>query len=139
MPKGYFISPRDLKVSASKFSSKVFKNVHRDQISSWQLLGPKWYYDKWGLGNLESDKLSVSVDTYKPGGGSEPHAHPDWEQSLYIVTGRASVTVEGQTHELDQGNMALFPAGVEHHFTNLSEENLTVLVITVFPNNGELS
>jgi len=139
MPDTRFISPKDLTIPASVFSSQVFENVHQNQTSTWQLMGPKWYYEKWNLECMDTEELGISVDTYEPGGGSVPHNHPEWEQSFYIVSGQALVTVGDEQKQLHAGDAAWTPPGVEHTFVNNGEDELKILIISVMPKPQDAS
>jgi quercetin dioxygenase-like cupin family protein len=65
-----------------------------------------------------------------PGEAKQPSAR-DYETVGYVISGRAELTVEGQTVRLEPGDSWLVPAGAEHSYRVL--ENLTVVEATAPP------
>jgi quercetin dioxygenase-like cupin family protein len=65
----------------------------------------------------------------------EPHekaaARRDYETVGYVVSGRAELTVEGQTLRLEPGDSWLVPAGAEHTYRIL--ETFTAVEATAPP------
>lgn len=68
-----------------------------------------------------------------PGGGPGPHAHPDFEESFYVVEGEVEVKSESGTYTASKGSFINIPkGGVVHGFKNKSGENAHLLC-TVIP------
>lgn len=57
-----------------------------------------------------------------------PHVHDDFDQLVYISSGRARYHVSGTSYELGPGSMLVVPAGAEHYIEPLggAVENLDV-------------
>lgn len=119
--------------SGALMSDETMPGIHHGQLSSWILMGPPKYFEQYSLGNLETGRLSCSIDTYEPNGGSRTHTHDDLEQGYYVVSGQVSMEIGGEKATVGPGGGAYIPAGVEHGFENAGEENLTVVVMNVFP------
>jgi mannose-6-phosphate isomerase-like protein (cupin superfamily) len=70
----------------------------------------------------------LSVGTYCiPAGGKDTQA-PHTEDEVYVVvSGRARLTAESGTVDVEPGSVLWVPAGEEHRFTDIAED-LTVLV-----------
>jgi quercetin dioxygenase-like cupin family protein len=69
-------------------------------------------------------RLMVVQVTLEEGTVVPVHSHPH-EQITYIVEGRLSMEVEGQTHVLGPGDSLLFPGDVKHGAT-ATERTLVV-------------
>jgi len=62
------------------------------------------------------ERLMVVQATLEEGTVVPVHSHPH-EQITYIIEGRLSMEVRGQTHVLGPGDSLLFPGDVEHGAT----------------------
>lgn len=69
-------------------------------------------------------RLMVVQATLEEGAVVPVHSHPH-EQITYIVEGRLSMEVGGQTHVLGPGDSLLLPSGVEHAAT-VTERTLVI-------------
>ncbi len=76
--------------------------------------------------------------TISPGGSLPREVHPEEDETIYIVRGRALLKTrrqwvgEGTAHDalsLEEGEAARVPASVEHHVCNPGTEALRVLVM----------
>ncbi len=54
----------------------------------------------------------------------KPHAHPDFEEVIYVISGRGKFWVEGEWHNIKEGDALLVPAGVMHATFNTTDEPL---------------
>jgi len=67
-----------------------------------------------------------------PGGGPGPHAHPDFEESFYVVEGEVEVNSESGRYIATKGSFISIPkGGVVHGFKNKSETNAHLLCTVV--------
>ena len=73
-----------------------------------------------------------------PGGRhvAELHIHPDAEELVVVTQGRGKAVIDGETHEVAQGDVLYIPPGVEHEVSNGGEELLGVLFINVPTGEG---
>jgi mannose-6-phosphate isomerase-like protein (cupin superfamily) len=72
---------------------------------------------------------SLLLNTMRAGVEGDPHAHPDAEQSWYILSGRGTFHVDGRSHRIGP-NMALYaPAGSTHSIDVDPGEDLTYLAV----------
>ena len=104
------------------------------------------------LGPEEGVTISVVGDTYRilisgqqtagafacidmvvpPGGGPGPHAHPDFEESFYVVEGEVEVKSESGVYLASKGSFISIPkGGVVHGFKNKSGQNAHLLCTVV--------
>lgn len=85
-----------------------------------RLIGP----DTVGARHLE-----VLLGTIEKNQGALPHAHPGIEQVCYLLSGSATVEVEGERGDMLPGDCCFFPADRKHVFTVTSDEPARLLVI----------
>lgn len=65
-------------------------------------------------------------------GHAEPHYHAEFEQCMYLLTGKLSVTGDGEPVELVPGDAILFPKNSTHKVT-CETDKATFLVIYTPP------
>ncbi len=66
------------------------------------------------------DGATLAWTTLEPGHTPRPHAH-EYEQIVYIVSGRARFTVGDDVAELGPGDVLLVPPNVEHFAETLGD------------------
>ncbi|PKB15013.1 cupin domain-containing protein [Flavobacterium sp. 5] len=67
-----------------------------------------------------------------PGAGPVPHAHPDFEETFYVLEGEVQFTSEVSHYLAKKDDLVLIPkGGVIHHFKNLSKEPAKLLCTVV--------
>lgn len=105
----------------------------------------------------DGQSLSVVGDTYRilvtgketggafatidmlvpPGGGPGPHAHPDFEETFYVVDGEVEVKSEAGIYIAKKGAYVVIPkGGIVHCFKNKSDK-MAHLLCTVIPSGLE--
>jgi len=75
-------------------------------------------------------RTGVSIATIPPGKDSFIyHSHQFEEEWIYVLSGRASVRLDGGVHELGPGDFAAFPTpGIAHLVSNPYAEPLVMLM-----------
>jgi quercetin dioxygenase-like cupin family protein len=73
--------------------------------------------------------LSFGEASFPVGGGHGPHRHPNAEEILYVLRGRASQGVSDQERELGPGDVALVRRDEVHWTRSIGEEPLVLLVV----------
>lgn len=69
--------------------------------------------------------------------GGEDHQHPHGADEVYIVqSGRATLRVEGEDHQVVPGSVVSVDRGAEHNFSDIRED-LTLLVLFAPPETPE--
>ncbi|ASU33496.1 cupin domain-containing protein [Mucilaginibacter xinganensis] len=72
-----------------------------------------------------------------PGGGPGPHAHPDFQESFYVVDGEVEVKSEAGTYIAQKGAFISIPkGGIVHCFKNKTD-SLAHLLCMVVPSGLE--
>ena len=65
--------------------------------------------------------------------GPVPHAHDEFDESIYVLSGRLLVAGDGAPEEATPGSMFVAPRGHRHGFSNPSAESALVLGIWAPP------
>jgi mannose-6-phosphate isomerase-like protein (cupin superfamily) len=83
-----------------------------------------------------SDITSCCVNYVRtpPRGGTPggEHVH-DYDQFMFLISGRMMVKIAGETHAVGPGTLMIFPAQVPHHFWNLDEETIHLTIMAPAP------
>ncbi|MGP8000727.1 MAG: cupin domain-containing protein [Streptosporangiaceae bacterium] len=66
-------------------------------------------------------------------GGPIPHVHDDFDEAIYVITGRLLVSGDGDPEEAAEGSMFVAPRGERHSFSNPHPEDARVLGIRAPP------
>jgi quercetin dioxygenase-like cupin family protein len=59
-----------------------------------------------------------------------PHHHADWDETVYCTDGTMTYTVDGEKHELAQGQALCVRRGQTHKFENLTDADAWMLVVS---------
>jgi (S)-ureidoglycine aminohydrolase len=66
-----------------------------------------------------AETFSQYIAEVKPGGGSDrPETEAGVEAVLFVVEGGVSLTIDGATHEMDEGGFAYIPPGADWRLRN---------------------
>ena len=86
------------------------------------------------ISGAETNGAFASIEMLiPPGGGPGPHAHPDFQESFYVIEGEILVKSEFGNYTAAQGSFVSIPkGGVVHGFKNNSK-NIARLLCTVVP------
>ncbi len=72
---------------------------------------------------------SMSLGVYRLPAGGTDHQHPHSSDEVYtVVSGRATLRVDGRDHPVGPGSIVSVDRGIEHGFIDIVED-LTVLVV----------
>jgi len=73
---------------------------------------------------VEGERIQVGLIAMKRGTGAREHSHPN-EQWIYLIKGRARVSVGGQPERISgPGTLVYLPAGIPHYMQALPEEDV---------------
>ena len=73
-----------------------------------------------------SGSLSITVVRWPTGAVDDQQPHTE-DEVYYLAAGRAVLLIAGEPHPVEPGSVAFVAAGIEHRFTEISED-LEVLV-----------
>ena len=91
--------------------------------------------DGWHL--LQNSNLSVIEERMPPGAFEVRHFHKNAQQFFLILSGQATVEIDGGQTVLLAGQGVAIPPGTRHQFRNHSEEPVRFLVISQPPSHGD--
>ena len=91
--------------------------------------------DGWHL--LEGDDLSVIEERVPPGASETPHRHLRARQFFYVLSGTATLELDGIAHRLDAGHGLHVPPGAAHRLRNDDVVDLRFLVISAPRSHGD--
>ena len=90
----------------------------------------KWGQICEGWKLADSDGLSVAEERVPPGGSEVRHYHEKARQFFYVLSGEASLEVEGHENSIVAGWGIEVEPGSRHRFINKSDREVVFLVIT---------
>lgn len=87
--------------------------------------------------NSDSQQLQVNHGVVKAGQSLPGAAHPaPYDEIYYVLSGEASLDMDGVDYDLEPGSVVFIPAGTFHALTNKSQtEDFTIL--TIWPGTPE--
>jgi mannose-6-phosphate isomerase-like protein (cupin superfamily) len=91
--------------------------------------------DGWHL--TSSVQLSVIQERVPHGSGEIRHIHKNAEQFFYVLSGIATLEVNGSIHEVASNEGFYVPAGVAHTLSNNHIDVLEFLVVSTPPSHGD--
>ncbi len=91
--------------------------------------------DGWHL--VRTPTLSVIQERVPPGCGETRHRHLKAEQFFFVLSGVATLDVNGQVHNLQPGQGLHVPAGTAHQLTNNGQQDLVFTVTSTPPSHGD--
>jgi quercetin dioxygenase-like cupin family protein len=78
---------------------------------------------------FETENLFCDVYCLQPGQAQPPHRHSGADKIYYVLEGTATIQVGEEEKSLGPGKIVLAPSGSIHGVRNVSQENLTLLVM----------
>jgi quercetin dioxygenase-like cupin family protein len=70
--------------------------------------------------------MTMGVVRLRQGESLEPHRHAQPE-TYFTLSGRGTVTIEDEVHNVDPGRMLFIPANARHQINNVEAEDLMIL------------
>lgn len=77
----------------------------------------------------QSPGLLLGVDGFEPGQVHAAHVHSQQEKVWWILAGRGTVEVAGESRIVAAGELVVIPAGVDHAIAADQGERLAVAVV----------
>jgi quercetin dioxygenase-like cupin family protein len=77
--------------------------------------------------NDTEGRYSLTEGTVQPGGGAEPHMHPNEDEIFYIIRGQLKLTIGDKTLTALPGAFAKIPRTIGHAFVNEGSEDAVFL------------
>ena len=76
---------------------------------------------------MTGPNMQVVVMTIPPGEEIGAETHPDNDQMLFFVDGKADAILDGDSTPVDAGHLVFVPAGTHHNFVNTGDEPLRIV------------
>lgn len=73
------------------------------------------------LGNAPVKNQSLAEAVVLAGGATERHYHRVSEEFYFVLSGRATMEIEGESREITEGDAVLIPAGAWHQISGVEE------------------
>lgn len=96
----------------------------------------KWGTDCDGWHFAKTANLSVIQESVPPGAGEVKHYHEKAEQFFFILTGTATIEVDGCVYQVSDQQGISIPAGAIHELRNEAKSDLIFLVVSTPPSHG---
>ena len=94
-----------------------------DQVAA---RGKAQWKELLGSGSGCQNDMTVGVVRLRKGESLEPHRHAQPE-TYYTLSGRGTVTVEGEVHAMEPGRLLFIPGNAMHQINNAEDDDLTIL------------
>ena len=78
-----------------------------------------------------SERLTVLVQNYRPGGFHEPHSHDDCEQIFYVLKGKGEFLLGKDWIRISRGDILYVPRHEEHAARNTGRGTLILIFVSV--------
>jgi mannose-6-phosphate isomerase-like protein (cupin superfamily) len=91
--------------------------------------------DGWHL--AKSQNLSVIQESVPSGCAEIRHYHEHSEQFFYVLSGVATLELDGTTHQLGANQGLHVPALMAHQLSNSNAETLVFIVVSTPPSHGD--
>lgn len=85
---------------------------------------------------LTGDHEQIVVMTIPAGGEIGEEVHPDTDQVLTFVEGRAEAQLDGETSAVGPNDLVFVHAGVRHNFVNIGAAPLRLITIYAPPHHA---
>lgn len=82
--------------------------------------------DEESIETLRTEAVSLEIMTFEEGDEDPMHAHAE-DEIYHVDSGRAQLNVEGETHDVAEGDIVHLEPGTDHQFLDFEGE----FVVTV--------
>lgn len=96
----------------------------KQQVFEWGSI--RWFVEP---DNLDVERMSVGLVTFKPNTIQEEHLHFGYEQVVYVVSGNGKQIIDGVVFSLTPGEVRHMSPYTRHKVFNDSAEELTLLIV----------
>ncbi len=79
---------------------------------------------------------TVEFVVIPPGASCGEHTHSDTEEIYYLLSGRATMYLDGTPLEVSAGDLITTPIGSRHAIANHAGQDMQLFVVEVFPGAG---
>ncbi len=95
---------------------------HAATVRSWRVLNGD---------SIKNPNLKfVDDDIVPPGSAIKSHVD-SWDEVYYVITGKGTMTIDGETHDACEGDVFHIPPNSPHSLKNTSTRDLRFICIAV--------
>jgi quercetin dioxygenase-like cupin family protein len=76
---------------------------------------------------LYTDRMVSDLLCYEPGQGTVVHHHLTDDEAFYVIDGRGTITVGGESHEVGPTSLVFAPMGEEHGIQADADSRLVII------------
>ena len=76
---------------------------------------------------FETARMFCDIYCFEPGQEQKTHTHAGSDKIYYVLEGRGTFHIGGESRELGEQMMVMAPSGVEHGVVNTSQARLVLL------------
>jgi quercetin dioxygenase-like cupin family protein len=107
------------------------KHIDELEWASWPadqvaIRGKAQWKELLGSGSGCQNDMTMGVVRLRKGESLESHRHSQPE-TYYTLSGRGTVTIEGEVHSVEPGRMLFIPGNARHQINNFADEDLMIL------------
>jgi mannose-6-phosphate isomerase-like protein (cupin superfamily) len=84
----------------------LLERIAADELDAWQVDGSEG--PQWGL---DSTDLNATLLAWRPGHGTQAHVNDERDVLVFVADGSATLTVDGEAHELRPGRGMIVEKG----------------------------
>ena len=77
---------------------------------------------------IDKDVGTVTIFAFDKGQGLSEHTAP-YDAMVYILDGKADITISGKSHKLEAGNMLIMPANDPHALKAIEKYKMLLIMI----------
>lgn len=100
------------------------------------ILAAAWSNDAFRRVVATGEHEQVVVMTIPPGGEIGEEVHPDTDQVLMFIDGRAEARLAGRSSDVGANDLVFVRAGTQHNFLNRGDNPLRVITIYAPPHHA---
>ncbi|HEY7490064.1 MAG TPA: cupin domain-containing protein [Candidatus Tectomicrobia bacterium] len=77
---------------------------------------------------FETERMFCDVYCFEPGQEQAGHTHTGSDKIYYVLEGRGTFHIDGESRDLQEQTIVMAPSGIEHGVVNTSDARLVLLV-----------
>ncbi len=79
--------------------------------------------------NFSDEKIKIMYSTLRPGASTGLHTHEGNSEVIFVISGTATFHYDGETEQVQAGQVHYCPVGHSHYMENLTDHDLVYFAI----------
>ncbi len=79
--------------------------------------------------NFSDEKIKIMYSTLRPGASTGLHTHEGNSEVIFVISGTATFHYDGETEQVQAGQVHYCPIGHSHYMENLTDLDLVYFAI----------